>query len=173
MNSHLESEFLTCFSVEKFKICISSSQFCVSCLSQKLNSGAMCGSLAQLHGRFMHVYFSSPSSTVVPPAGGATHECTRVYFILLTWTLVINFTTGTRKLARGSVNIRGLDVYTELLFCREIYSTCILVKLHVQKKKPGAARALQDTHLCPYSAFNVQSTLLPTRCPHHGGLCRC
>lgn len=143
-----------------------SSQFCVSCLSQKLNSGAMCGSLAQLHGCFM----SSSSSTIVPPAGGVTHECTRVYFILLTWTLFITFTTGTRQLARGSVNIRGLDVYTELLFCREIYSTCILVKLHVQKKKLGAARALQDTHMFPYSAFNVQWTLLPTRCPHHGGL---
>lgn len=150
-----------------------SSQFCVSCLSQKLNSGAMCCSLAQLHGCFVYVFFSSSSSTVVPPAGGVTHECTRVYFILLMWTLFITFTTGTRKLARGSVNIRGFDVYTELLFCREIYSTCILVKLHVQKRKLGAARALQDTHMFPYSAFNVQSTLLPTRCPHHSGSCRC
>lgn len=150
-----------------------SSQFCVSCLSQKLNSGAMCGSMAQLHVCFMYIYFSSSSNTVVPPAGRKTHECTRLYFILLTWTLFITFTTGTRKLARGSVNRRGLDVYTELLFCREIYSTCILVKLHVQKKKLGAARALQDTHMFPYGAFNVQSTLLPTRCPHHGGSCRC
>lgn len=149
-----------------------SSQFCVSCLSQKLNSGAMCASLAQLHVCFMYVYFSSSSNTVVPPAGGVTHECTRVYFTLLTWTLFITFNTGTRKLARGSFNRRGLDVYTELLFCREIYSTCILVKLHVQKKL-GAARALQDTLMFPYSEFNVQSTLLFTGCPHHGGSCRC
>lgn len=106
----------------------------------------MCGSLAQLHGGFMYVFFSSASNAVVPPAGGVTHERTRVYFILLMWTLFITFTTRTRKLARGSVNIRGFDVYTELLFCREIYSTCILVKLHVQKKKGSCTGITRHPH---------------------------
>lgn len=136
-------------------------QFCVSYLSQKLNTGAMCGSLVQLRGCFMYVFFSSSSNTVVPPAGGVTHECTRVYFILLTWTLFITFTTGTRKLARGSVNISGFNVYTELLFCREIYSTCILVKLHVQKKKLGAAQAHHNFSLFSiYCAVDIAPHLM-------------